>query len=199
MCSCSCWLLPATSVSGTETKLCLFTVELSWLAGRQYQGSYNPSFCDWDPIWVETILQTLALYLGLTRHLQTGDKLKEKSVSIKSWATKSQQSSFHMLKRFSFIWSFDDRSSICLIWWLWRQKHVSHIIFIPIRPFSDPLCPIDGGIVILFLHSGFSFILSSVCIRCNGLSTKNIKQQAVFYLLLSTWLQKSFSLEKKKF
>ena len=35
------------------------------------------------------------------------------------------------------------------ILWLWRPWHMIHIIFIFIKPFSEPSCPTDGRIVIL--------------------------------------------------
>ena len=39
------------------------------------------------------------------------------------------------------------------IWWLRRLWHMVYIMFMLIKPFSDPLCPVDGGIVILLGHS----------------------------------------------
>lgn len=45
------------------------------------------------------------------------------------------------------------------IWWLRRPKNTIHIIFILLKSFSDPLCPMDGDFVFMFLHSFIQILL----------------------------------------
>lgn len=47
---------------------------------------------------------------------------------------------------------------------------MTYTIFIPIKPFSEPACSVDGGIVILVLgliYSGFSFNFLYIAIEAS--------------------------------